>query len=235
MGGPMRRNISSKGKPHKKSKMGILIGIPLLLFISGIALVSIGTYNYFKYAYYISRIFIQEDFKPDSSVKLQGNKKASEEKTTETKKITFPSLGDKFGDLIIETGGINVPVIHGDSEKDLLAGVGHYAGSRYPGEGSNIVLAGHRNSVFKGLKDVKKGDKIKFNTTYGNYVYQVSEFKIINGGDKSIVQPTDTEKLTIYTCYPFNYVGNAPKRYVVICDLVEGTPVSELLKAGENK
>lgn len=228
------RRTNSKGNTRRKSRMGILIGIPLLLFICGIALISIGTYNYFKYAFYLSRIFIQEEYKPDTNIKLQTDKKATEGNTTE-KKITFPSLGDEFGNLIIETAGINVPVIHGDREKDLLVGVGHFNGSRFPGEGSNIVLAGHRNSVFRTLKDVKKGDKIKLSTTYGDYVYQVRDFKIIKGNDESIVQPTDTEILTIYTCYPFNYVGNAPNRYVVISDLVEGTPLSELMKEGGTK
>jgi sortase A len=217
----MRKEKISQGKPQRKPNRGILLGIPLLLFICGIALISIGSFNYLKSAYYLSSLFIEQDYKPTVQ------KKASEAEAN--KKITFPSFGDKFGEIIIDKASINVPVFHGDREEQLLKGVGHYNGSRFPGEGGNIVMAGHRNSVFKGLKDVAKGDIITLNTTYGKYEYKISEIKIIKGNDNSIVQPLDSEKLTLYTCYPFNYVGNAPNRYVVIADLVSGKSVKELM------
>jgi sortase A len=221
----MGKKLVSEGKSQRKPNRGILFGIPLLLFILGVSLISIGAYNYFKSAFYLSSIFIQEDFKPEVQQKPI--------EASEVKKITFPTFGDKFGDIVIEKASINVPVFHGDREEQLLKGVGHYTGSRFPGEGSNIVLAGHRNSVFGGLKNVAKGDNIIFETTYGKYVYQISEIKIVKGNDNSIVQPMDSEKLTLYTCYPFNYVGNAPNRYVVIADLVEGTPLKEITKEVE--
>jgi sortase A len=217
----MGKEKISQGKAQRKPNRGILLGIPLLLFICGIALISIGSFNYLKSAYYLSSLFIEQDYKPTVQ------KKASEAEGN--KKITFPSFGDKFGEIIIDKASINVPVFHGDREEQLLKGVGHYSGSRFPGEGGNIVMAGHRNSVFKGLKDVAKGDIITLNTTYGKYEYKISEIKIIKGNDNSIVQPLDSEKLTLYTCYPFNYVGNAPNRYVVIADLVSGKSVKELM------
>jgi sortase A len=217
----MGKEKISQGKAQRKPNRGILLGIPLLLFICGIALISIGSFNYLKSAYYLSSLFIEQDYKPTVQ------KKASEAEGS--KKITFPSFGDKFGEIIIDKASINVPVFHGDREEQLLKGVGHYSGSRFPGEGGNIVMAGHRNSVFKGLKNVAKGDIITLNTTYGKYEYKISEIKIIKGNDNSIVQPLDSEKLTLYTCYPFNYVGNAPNRYVVIADLVSGKSVKELM------
>jgi len=219
----MGRKSISKGKSRKKSGMGILFGIPLLLFISGIALISIGSYNYLKSAFYISRLFIQDDINETVKAKAVNA-------NINSKKIVFPSFGDKFGDVTIKSVDLNVPVYHGDREEELLKGAGHYNGSRFPGEGSNVVLAGHRNSVFGKLKGIAKGDAVIFNTTYGEYIYKVSEIKIVKGNDKSIVQPLDSEKLTMYTCYPFDYVGNAPNRYVVICDLVQGTPLKELMK-----
>ena len=193
-----------------------------MLFACGIALISIGSYNYFRSAYYISSLFLRNDYKPALQPKI----------TVDENKITFPRFGEKFADLIIDKASINVPVFHGDSEEQLLKGAGHFNGSRFPGEGSNVVLAGHRNSVFKGLKNVSKGDTIVLNTTYGKYVYKISEIKITKGNDDSIVQPLDSEKLTLYTCYPFNYIGNAPNRYVVISDLVQGTPIKELKQKG---
>jgi len=221
----MRRKSISRGKAPKKSGVGILFGIPLLLFISGIALISVGSYNYLKSAFFISSLFINDDINQNSNQKVINS-------NINSKKIVFPGFGDKFGDLVIKTADINVPVYHGDREEELLKGVGHYNGSRFPGEGSNVVLAGHRNSVFGKLKNVAKGDIVSFNTTYGEYIYSITEIKIVNGNDSSIVQPLNSEKLTMYTCYPFDYIGSAPKRYVVICDLVKGTPLQELMKNG---
>lgn len=219
----MGRTSVSKGKSRRKPKKGILFGIPLLLFICGVALISIGSYNYFRSAFYISSLFLHNDYKQTLQSKAAGTQG----------KVIYPKYGEKFADLIIDKASINVPVFHGDSEEQLLKGAGHYNGSRFPGEGSNIVLAGHRNSVFKGLKNVAKGDTIVLNTTYGRYVYKISEIKIVKGNDNSIVQPLNSEKLTLYTCYPFDYIGNAPNRYVVIADLIQGTPINKLVQKGE--
>jgi sortase A len=219
----MGKKLVSKGKARIKPKIGILLGIPFLLFACGIAFISIGSYNYFKSAYFISSLFLHKDYKPSSNIK-----------STEIKNETiFPKYGEKFADLIIAKASINIPVFHGDSEEQLIKGAGHFNGSRFPGEGSNVVLAGHRNSVFSALKDVSKGDTIILNTSYGKYVYNISEIKIVKGNDNSIVQPLDSEKLTLYTCYPFDYIGNAPNRYVVISDLVSATS-NALQKGGSN-
>jgi sortase A len=214
--------LVSKRELQRKSRMGILFGIPFLIFACGVALISIGSYNYLKSAFYISSLFLHKDYKLATQLKTVPNQN----------KTTFPRYGEKFADLIIDKASINVPVFHGDSEEQLLKGVGHFNGSMFPGEGSNVVLAGHRNSVFKGLKYVSKGDTIVLNTTYGKYVYKISEIKITNGTDNSILQPLDSEKLTLYTCYPFDYIGSAPNRYVVTSDLVEGTPLKEIKQKG---
>jgi sortase A len=218
----MGRKPVSKCKLQRKSRIGILFGIPVLLFACGVALISIGSYNYFRSAFYLSSLFLRNEYKPITQPKT----------TVDEKKTPFPRFGEKFADLIIDKTSTNVPVFHGDSEEQLLKGAGHYNGSRFPGEGSNIVLAGHRNSVFKVLKKVSRGDTIVLNTTYGKYIYKISEIKITSGTDNSIVQPLNSEKLTLYTCYPFDYIGNAPNRYVVISDLVKGTPVKELKQKG---
>ncbi|HEY8804440.1 MAG TPA: class D sortase [Clostridium sp.] len=221
----MGRKLVSTGQPHKRHRIGILFGIPILLFVCGVTLISIGSYNYFKSAYYISSLFLENDYKPTLQSKT----------ITSQGTMIYPKYGEKFADLIIAKANINIPVYHGDSDEQLLKGAGHYDGSRFPGQGSNVVLAGHRNSVFKGLQYVAKGDLIVLNTTYGKYVYKISEIKITKGTDDSIVQPGTSEKLTLYTCYPFNYIGSAPDRYVVISDLIQGTPVKDLQKKGGSK
>lgn len=193
----------------KKKKIGILIGIPILLFLCGVSLIYIASWNYINQAYFISRLFLQEEYKPDTKSKLN-------QEQENKPKYKYPSLGQQFGNLIIQNANINYPIIHGDSQKDLLNGIGHFDGSKFPGEGSNIVLAGHRETVFKNLKNVKKDDKIVFNTNYdGDHIYKVIDIKIVDAKDTTIVIPSPTEKLTLYTCYPFNTIGYTPQRYVV--------------------
>lgn len=219
----MRKKNFSRSSSTSRSRKGILFGIPVLLFITGILLISIAGWNYLRQAYFISRLFIENNYKPVTTEKINFEHK-------DGKVIQFPSLGEEFGELIIETANIDYPVIQGDRDEDLRKGIGHFDGSRYPGENGNVVLAGHRETVFKNLGSVKLGDKIKFNTTYENYVYKVVDIKIVGEKDKTIVTPTDSEKLTIYTCYPFNTIGYTPQRYIVIGELEQGTPLKELLK-----
>lgn len=227
-------------KSHKSSRRGILIGIPLLLFISGIILLSISTYKYLSYAFYLSRLFIHDEIKPElHAVNVldhdepieSGEEVIRSESTSEdwvdVSAIKWPMLGEQFGNLVIESATLDYPVYHGDREEDFRKGIGHYNGSGFPGEGGNVVLSGHRNTVFKALKDVEVGDKVTFETTYGKYEYVISDIRITDGNDKTIVQPSSTEKLTLYTCYPFEYFGNAPNRYVITCSLVEGTTLKK--------
>lgn len=139
----------------------------------------------------------------------------------------FPRIlwNEQFGKLSIESAGIiDLPVFKGDSETQLSRGIGHFSGSRFPGQGGNIVLAGHRNTDFKPLANgVAIGETVRFETFYGDYVYRISSTQIVDGNDPSLLYPDDTaEKLTIYTCYPFNYVGHAPNRFYLICDYVSG-------------
>jgi sortase A len=219
-----------------------------LLFIGGIILLSIGSYKYFSYAFYLSRLFIHDEMKPQlSSVNvLDGNEQANQGGenlnndnnavgSVDINKIQWPSLGDQFGNLIITSVSLDFPVYHGDREDDLRKGIGHYNGSRFPGEGGNVVLVGHRNTVFKPLKQVQIGDSVTLETTYGKYEYVISDIRITEGNDKTIVEPSNNEKLTLYTCYPFDYIGNAPKRYVVTCTLVNGTSLIDASAKGEDK
>jgi sortase A len=103
--------------------------------------------------------------------------------------------------------------------------VGHYVGSVLPGVSDNSVLAGHRDSVFRNLGDVKLGDLMTVRTDYGVFVYEVHKIRIVKADDKTVIVPTADAVLTLSTCYPFRYVGNAPKRYIVQAGLVIGDPV----------
>ena len=98
---------------------------------------------------------------------------------------------------------LEVPILQGEGNAQLRHGVGHYVGSLLPGEGGNVVLSGHRETAFYPLKDVTLGDRVFVQTDYGAYEYQVSDIYITTPDDVTPTVPTEEERLTMYTCYPF--------------------------------
>lgn len=124
--------------------------------------------------------------------------------------------------LRIESAGMEVPVFDSTSSADLKKGAGHVAGSVRPGGNGNIAIAGHRDTFFRGLKDVKVGMEIEMTTPAGSRTFRVSSLEIVDPLDVSVLDPTDDTVLTLITCYPFYYVGPAPDRYIVRAELVQG-------------
>lgn len=117
--------------------------------------------------------------------------------------------------LTIDKADIQVPVYNGTDEFNLNRGVGRIIGTApFEAEG-NLGIAGHRDGFFRGLKDIAVGDEIRFQTARGEVLYTVSSIEIVEPSDVSVLAPTTGRTLTLVTCYPFYYVGHAPKRYIV--------------------
>jgi len=131
-----------------------------------------------------------------------------------------PAQGDRIGSLWIPVLAQELPIIEGTRAEDLKRGVGHYTRSVLPGEEDNCVLSGHRDTVFRRLGKVKKGDLLVAQTSAGKFTYAVKRIRIVASDDRTVIVPTDHAVLTVTTCYPFNYVGSAPKRYILSADLV---------------
>ena len=129
------------------------------------------------------------------------------------------SSGESIGVLRIESLGMEVPVLEGTDKVTLNRGVGRIAGTALPEFGGNIGIAGHRDSFFRPLRKIRSGDKIELLTASGKQVYRVDQIKVTNPTDVSVLQPRQTPSLTLVTCYPFYYVGSAPKRYIVAASL----------------
>ncbi len=106
-------------------------------------------------------------------------------------------------------------VREGYDETTLRRAVGHITGTAYPGEQGNAALAGHRDSFFRGLRNVHKNDVITFSTLEGTYRYKVDSIRIVGPKETRVLQATGEPTLTLVTCYPFSYFGHAPERYVV--------------------
>lgn len=132
-----------------------------------------------------------------------------------------PNTGEMMGSLSIPKIDANLPIYHGTDEDELEKGVGHFAGSVLPGERDNSVLSGHRDTVFRKLGDVGKGDLLEVTTKAGTFTYKVRKVRIVDADDRTVIVPTPRATLTVSTCYPFDYIGDAPERYILIADLIE--------------
>lgn len=121
-----------------------------------------------------------------------------------------------IGRIAIPRLVISAIVKEGVDYRTLGLAVGHIPATAMPGETGNVGLAGHRDNLFRNLKDVAQDDEITLTTLDNTYTYRVASFSIVNPEDVSVLAPRDGEKtLTLITCYPFYFVGHAPKRFVV--------------------
>ncbi|WP_232331077.1 class D sortase [Thermoactinomyces sp. CICC 10521] len=132
-----------------------------------------------------------------------------------------PKTGQHFADLIIPKLKAKMPVIEGTDEDELAVGVGHYAGSVLPGEPDNCVLSGHRDTVFRHVGELKQGDELQVVTSQGTFVYEITRTWVTDPDDRSVIVPLGRAVLTLTTCYPFSYIGPAPKRYIIQAQLKE--------------
>jgi sortase A len=117
--------------------------------------------------------------------------------------------------LRIAKFNLEVPVLEGTDDLILNRGVGHIAGTVHPGEDGNIGIAGHRDGFFRVLKDIGPGDTIEVTTPSHIDKYIVDRIVLVKPDDVSVLKPGSVSSLTLVTCYPFYYIGNAPQRYIV--------------------
>ena len=117
--------------------------------------------------------------------------------------------------LRIRRIGLEVPILEGTDEGTLNRGVGHIEGTARPGSNGNAGIAGHRDGFFRGLKDVRSGDLVDLETPIGVEHYSVQQSWIVEPDDVSVLAPTGGAAITLVTCYPFYFVGSAPRRFIV--------------------
>lgn len=117
---------------------------------------------------------------------------------------------------------ISIPRVHvraiveeGIDSRTLRRAVGHIPGTALPGQPGNVGLAAHRDTLFRGLRDIRKDDQITLETAKDDLEYVVDSIRIVTPKDVSVLKASTAEELTLVTCYPFNYVGSAPQRFIV--------------------
>jgi sortase A len=123
-------------------------------------------------------------------------------------------------------GRIEVPRIklsavarEGVDVRTLRGSIGHVPGTSLPGDAGNAAFAAHRDTFFSPLKFIRTGDQIVVTTPDGVHRYAVTGTHVVDPSDVSVLQPSTGRRLTLITCYPFDYVGSAPKRFIVQADL----------------
>ncbi len=130
-----------------------------------------------------------------------------------------PQLGEPLAKLIIPRLSAELYVVEGDGPAELRRGPGHIQQTALPGGKGNCVIAGHRDTHFRILKDIRKGDDIVLETRNGEYLYRVKNTRVISPTNLAPLKPTSDPELNLITCYPFYYVGSAPRRFVVQAEL----------------
>jgi len=123
--------------------------------------------------------------------------------------------GSPLGRIEISTIGLTVMILEGTDGRTLRRAVGHIPGTALPGQQGNVAIAGHRDTFFRGLRNIHKGDEITLTTLDGSYRYRVDFTKVVEPEDIAVLDHSDDAILSLVTCYPFNFVGAAPKRFVV--------------------
>lgn len=123
--------------------------------------------------------------------------------------------GGVIGEMRIPRIGLAAMVAQGDSASILARAVGHLAETALPGDAGNVVLAGHRDTFFRPLKDVRIGDAITIRTVHGDVGYVVEWTAVVSPDQVQVIAPTDHEALTLITCFPFSFIGSAPDRFIV--------------------
>ena len=127
-----------------------------------------------------------------------------------------------IGRMEIQRLGVSVVVVEGTNKATLRRAAGHIIGTALPGELGNIGIAGHRDTFFRELRNIRRDDLITVNTSRGEYRYRVLFTSVVNPEEVSVLNPDGNEILTLVTCYPFYFVGSAPQRFVVRSERITG-------------
>ena len=128
---------------------------------------------------------------------------------------TVPEIDSLIGRIEIPRLQLSTMILEGDGDRQLQLGAGHVSGTAFPGETGNVVIAAHRDTFFRPLQRISKKDHIVLTTLGGTFQYIVESVQIANPDNTAALRPSVEPTLTLVTCYPFTYVGAAPKRFIV--------------------
>ncbi|MGX6442966.1 class D sortase [Neobacillus sp. K501] len=186
--------------------------LPLLFIVVGVIIIGIGIWQ-----------IVESKLQADASLKEAKEIVAQQQKdflptapNGTGNKDDAPDFGETVGILAIPKIEAELAIVEGTDANDLKKGVGHYKGSYFPGDNGQIVLSGHRDTVFRRLGELEVGDHFEVQMPNGNFQYELTHTKIVDADDRTIITlQNSNEELIVITCYPFRFVGNAPQRYII--------------------
>jgi sortase A len=141
-------------------------------------------------------------------------------------------VGAAVATLAVPRIGLSAVVLHGSDATTLRRGPGHLERTAYPGQTGNTVIAGHRDTFFRPLRNIRVGDDIFLDAPTGRFHYRVTSLRVVGPRDISVLAPTRDATLTLITCYPFWLLGGAPDRFIVRASRVDsGAPAPAVAAA----
>jgi sortase A len=137
-----------------------------------------------------------------------------------------PGKGSVIGMLAIPRVGFSTILVEGSGKAELKLAPGHVPGTALPEDRGNVAIAGHRDTSFRVLRFIRKDDIITLLTRRGEYSYRVVSTTVVQPDDIRVLYPTERDALTLVTCYPFSFVGPAPRRFIVRAERIAGGEIA---------
>ena len=164
---------------------------------------------------YVALVFVQAELsQSEADQYLVGQ--IPQESPDAAREPAYPlAEGDILGRIKIPRLGLSAVILEGTKSRTLRLGVGHIRGTAIPGKPGNTAIAGHRDIFFRALKNIHDGDEIELQTADTSTRYRVDWARVVAPEDVSVLDSTSESALTLVTCYPFYFIGAAPKRFVV--------------------
>jgi sortase A len=129
--------------------------------------------------------------------------------------VSAAATGGLIGRIEIPRLLLSAVVVEGTDKTTLRRAVGHIPGTALPGQPGNVGLAGHRDTFFRSLQDLRIKDEVQLSTLRGNFNYEVESLRVVEPDNVGVLAPSGENVLTLVTCYPFYFVGLAPQRWIV--------------------
>ncbi|WP_245805802.1 class D sortase [Bacillus alkalicellulosilyticus] len=190
----------------------------VLLFFS-VGLYTVASNSYWLMAGLWSGIPLEEDLVVQEIVESPVVIKQESMEAIPVIHQTQPDIGEQYAELVIPRLDRQLPIYYGVEDDQLKKGIGHIQQTALPGEKDNMVLSGHRDTVFRRLQEMQIGDQVAIKTDSEIYTYKIKKIRVVDKDDQTVIVPKPRATLTITTCYPFGYVGPAPERYVLVAEL----------------
>jgi sortase A len=204
-----------------KTTARLLLWVELILLAAGVALSAWCAVTIIEARYYQALPVPAAPATATASAALPGDAQAPA--TTDSTTRTPVATGSWIARLDAPSVGLSATVLEGSDDGTLAHGAGHIEDTALPGGSGNFGIAGHRDTTFRAVRHLHAGDPLVVTTAGHVYRYRITNTTIVNPTDVYVLDDAGHPTLTLVTCYPFEFIGHAPRRFIVSADLVATT------------